>query len=78
MNFRFRYVSVFGITLLTLGMAAGTIASHFVGVPDSAMAAAPTNTSFPDTHNYWAQPFIENLAERNIVTGYLDNTYRPE
>ena len=76
-NFRSRYASVFGITLLTTGMAAGAIAPHFVGVPDSAMAA-PTNTSFPDTQNYWAQPFIQKLAERNIVTGYPDNTYRPE
>lgn len=76
-NFRSRYASVFGITLLITGMAAGAIAPHFVGVPDSAMAA-PTNTSFPDTQNYWAQPFIQKLAERNIVTGYPDNTYRPE
>ena len=76
-NFRSRYALVFGITLLTTGMAAGAIAPHFVGVPDSAMAA-PTNTSFPDTQNYWAQPFIQKLAERNIVTGYPDNTYRPE
>jgi len=77
-NFRSRYASVFGITLLTIGMAAGAIAPYFVSVSDSAMAAAPTNTSFPDTQNYWAQPFIQNLAERNIVTGYPDNTYRPE
>jgi len=77
MNFRSRYASVLGITLLTTGMAAGAIASYFINIPDSAVAA-PTNTSFPDTQNYWAQPFIQNLAERNIVTGYLDDTYRPE
>ncbi len=78
MNFRFQYAWVFGVSLLTLGLATGAIAPYFVSVPDSAMAAAPTNTSFPDTRNYWAQPFIQNLAERNIVTGYPDNTYRPE
>ncbi len=78
MNFRSQYASVLGITLLTTGMAAGAIAPHFMSIPDSAMAAVSTNTSFPDTQNYWAQPFIQNLAERNIVTGYPDNTYRPE
>jgi hypothetical protein len=78
MNFRSQYASAFGITLLTIGMAAGAIAPYFVGIPDSVVAATPTNTSFPDTQNYWAQPFIQNLAKRNIVTGYPDNTYRPE
>ena len=77
-NFRSQYTWIFGASLLTIGMTAGAIAPYFVSVPDSAMAAAPTNTSFPDTQNYWAQPFIQNLAERNIVTGYPDNTYRPE
>jgi len=78
MNFYSQYNPVFGVTLLTLGLATGAIAPYFGGVPDSVMAAAPANTSFPDTENYWAQPFIQNLAERNIVTGYPDNTYRPE
>ncbi len=64
--------------MLTLGIATGALSPDFVGVPESARAAVPTNTSFPDTQNYWAQPFIQNLAERNIVTGYPDNTYRPE
>jgi len=77
MNFHSQYNSVFSSTLLGLGLATAAIAPHFVGVPDSAMAAS-TNTSFPDTQNYWAQPFIQDLAQRNIVTGYLDNTYRPE
>jgi len=77
MNFHSQYKSVFSITLLTLGFATAATLPYFVGVPDSAMAA-PTNTSFPDTQNYWAQPFIQNLAERSIVTGYPDDTYRPE
>jgi len=77
MNFNSQYNSVFSSTLLILGLATAAIAPRFVGVPDSAMAAS-TNTSFPDTQNYWAQPFIQNLAQRNIVTGYPDDTYRPE
>lgn len=66
--------------VIALSLGAVTIAS----LPDvnplltPVSAAAPTNTSFPDTQNYWSQPFIQALAERNIVTGYLDNTYRPE
>lgn len=28
--------------------------------------------------DYWATPFIQVLAEKDIITGYLDGTYRPE
>ncbi|NJL23597.1 MAG: S-layer homology domain-containing protein, partial [Leptolyngbyaceae cyanobacterium SM1_3_5] len=73
-----RYASAFGVTMLTLGLAAGAIAPYIVPISAPAFATTPTNTSFPDTQNYWAQPFIQNLAERDIVTGYPDNTYRPE
>ncbi|WP_254568288.1 S-layer homology domain-containing protein [Oscillatoria sp. HE19RPO] len=35
-------------------------------------------SSFPDVEpNYWASPFIEGLAEENIVVGYPDGTFRP-
>ncbi len=78
MKLRSRYTSTLGVTMLTLGLAAGAIAPYLVEIPAPAVAATSATTSFPDTQNYWAQPFIQNLAERNIVTGYLDNTYRPE
>ncbi|MEX0269155.1 S-layer homology domain-containing protein [Leptolyngbyaceae cyanobacterium UHCC 1019] len=64
-------------TLLTLGFVAGAISPYLSPSPAPLFAAA-TNTSFPDTQAYWGQPFIQALAERNIVTGYPDNTYRPE
>ena len=70
-----KYGSIVNVTMLTLGLAAGAIAPYLVSVP--APAASPANTSFPDTKNYWAQPFIHALAEQNIVTGYPDNTFRP-
>ena len=70
-----KYGSIVNVTMLTLGLAAGAIAPYLVSVP--APAASPANTSFPDTNNYWAQPFIHALAEKNIVTGYPDNTFRP-
>ncbi len=44
----------------------------------AAIAAANTGGNFSDTQNYWAQPFIQSLAERNIVEGYPDGTYRPD
>lgn len=61
-----------------VGLAAGAIAPYLFSSTSVISVAAPANTSFPDTENYWGQPFIQALAERNIVTGYLDNTYRPE
>ncbi len=34
---------------------------------------------FPDVpSNYWAQPFIRGLAERDILSGYPDGRFRPE
>jgi hypothetical protein len=60
------------ISLLTVGVSIGAIAPFLPSV-----SAAP-NIQFPDTQNHWAQPFIGTLAERGIVTGYPDGTYRPE
>lgn len=64
-----------GMSLLTVGLTAGSIIPLLQ--PVSAQVNQPTNTVFPDTENYWAQPYIARLAERNIVTGYPDGTYRP-
>jgi len=42
-------------------------------------AQTSRQTTFPDVpSNYWAQPYIQRLAERNIVTGYPDGTFRPQ
>ncbi|MEW5858757.1 MAG: S-layer homology domain-containing protein [Cyanobacteriota bacterium] len=68
------------VALLTLGVAVGVIASWVTSAPVLAQTTAPsptTTASFPDIENHWARPFIERLAEKNIVTGYLDGTYRP-
>ncbi|MGL5192579.1 MAG: S-layer homology domain-containing protein [Chroococcales cyanobacterium] len=38
----------------------------------------PQQSSFPDVEpNYWASPFIEGLAQEDIVVGYPDGTFRP-
>ncbi|AFZ58786.1 family 10 glycosylhydrolase [Anabaena cylindrica FACHB-243] len=37
-----------------------------------------TKTTFPDIQNHWARPFIEALAQRRILNGYPDGTFRPD
>lgn len=70
-----------GVTLLTLGLAAGAIAPlhpGFLAAPAIASSQTPADAAFPDTSGHWAQPFIRSLANQNVVTGYPDGTYRPE
>ncbi|OKH14458.1 S-layer protein [Fischerella major NIES-592] len=48
-------------------------------VPLLSHAQTPIQTTFRDVPpNYWAQPFIQRLAQKNIVAGYPDGTFRPE
>lgn len=50
-----------------------------LGVAASVTSPALAQSTFPDVPlDYWAQPFIERLAARNIVVGYPDGTFRPE
>ncbi|MBP0011417.1 MULTISPECIES: phosphodiester glycosidase family protein [unclassified Roseofilum] len=35
-------------------------------------------SSFPDTLNHWAFPFIQALRDRRIVNGFPDGTFRPD
>lgn len=64
-----------GAALLAISTTIGSIAFLSTSAPSAAQTAQAT---FPDTQNYWAQPFIAALAERNIVKGYPDGTYRPQ
>jgi hypothetical protein len=62
--------------LLAIGVTTGSVAvMSSTSIPSMAQTV---QASFPDTQNYWAQPFIAALAERNIITGYPDGTYRPK
>lgn len=56
-------------------------------IPSKKISQTPTQTpaptqgtvSFPDvSQDYWARPFIQALAERNIIAGFPDGTYKPE
>ncbi|MFL9449612.1 S-layer homology domain-containing protein [Tolypothrix bouteillei VB521301_2] len=83
--FNLSYWSLASAGLLLTGLVTTAVVPFVTLVSKVAMLqssryanAAPEPTAnFPDTADHWAQPFIEALAERNIVTGYLDGTYRP-
>ncbi len=60
--------------LVALGLVTGTVA------PIVAPAPASAQSTFPDVpSNYWAAPFIQELAARKIIVGFAeDGTFRPE
>ncbi|GAA6620170.1 S-layer homology domain-containing protein [Scytonema sp. NUACC26] len=58
---------------MTLGITAGTIA------PLITPTASLAQTNFSDvSHNYWASPFIQELAQRGVIAGFPDGTFRPD
>lgn len=74
-----RFLSLFA-TLPALCFVVDAMApsSTNAQIAQTAPQTAP-RTSFPDVpSNYWARPFIERLAQRNILAGYPDGTFRPE
>ena len=59
--------------MMVLGLTAGAAA------PIVAPAPAFAQSRFTDVPaNHWARGFIEALAERNIIAGFLDNSFRPD
>ncbi|MTJ10997.1 S-layer homology domain-containing protein [Anabaena sp. UHCC 0204] len=62
-----------GISLLTLNLVVLA-----VGALETSAQSSPVTTFSDVPSNYWAQPFIQGLAARNIVVGYPDGTFRPE
>lgn len=80
--------SLGNVVLLTLGIASGAT-SIVISAPASAQTTAPIMTSpssqfpsgatnFSDVGvDYWARPFIQTLAERNIITGFPNGTFQP-
>lgn len=64
---RLSNLTLLGASLLTLGLAA------------SRNVSVSAQTAFTDVPaDYWAEPFIQRMAQRNIVVGYPDGTFRPE
>lgn len=55
---------------LTLGITANIVAPIVISAP--VMAA-----EFSDVEAHWARPFIEALAEENVISGFPDGTFKP-
>lgn len=61
--------------LMASVMAAGTLAPLAISAP----SIAQTSSSFFDvSSNYWAAPFIQQLAQRGIIAGFPDGSFRPD
>lgn len=69
------------LPLMSAALAALTIVSGvmaFWSEPEQ-VTAQQAEQKFPDVPpSYWAHPFIEPLAQRGIIAGYPDGTYKPE
>ncbi|MEG4083287.1 S-layer homology domain-containing protein [Microcoleus sp. POL10_C6] len=66
------------ISVAFLALAISVSGTGFV-LSSQQVAAQQAKSKFPDVPpNYWARPFIDSLAEKEIVTGYLDGTFRPK
>jgi hypothetical protein len=75
-----RWLSV-SVAGLLMGAGAGAVSTTTLTATTATPVSAQEEqtAAFPDVAaDYWAQPFIQELAARGIVEGYLDNTYRPE
>jgi hypothetical protein len=73
--------TIIAMTVSTMGpvWAEGLAANN----SDSTAAPAPGNdrlaqAQLSDINGNWAEPFIRGLAEKGILAGYPDGTYRPD
>ncbi|NPV90691.1 MAG: S-layer homology domain-containing protein [Firmicutes bacterium] len=57
------------ILSLVIGMTIGTFATG---------PAAAAAQNFSDTQSHWAKSYIERLAAGGFISGYPDNTFRPD
>ncbi|WP_250122489.1 fasciclin domain-containing protein [Chroococcidiopsis sp. CCMEE 29] len=85
----FRWSSA-SVALLAFGVTASAVVPIMISATALAQATAPTPTptptapaspvpNFPDVPaDFWAQPFIQALATRNVITGFPNGTFRPE
>ncbi|XGV88856.1 MAG: S-layer homology domain-containing protein [Limnothrix sp. BL-A-16] len=51
---------------------APALTSPYIVQPDTKLPA------FTDTRNHWAEPFIEALANRGLIGGFPDGSFRPD
>ncbi|MEM6252226.1 MAG: S-layer homology domain-containing protein [Cyanobacteria bacterium P01_D01_bin.156] len=70
-----RYFQTTTALLIALSMGAGAIAPLATPTP----VIAQTQIQFTDvSSNYWAKQFIVSLAERGIIAGFPDGSFRPD
>jgi hypothetical protein len=60
--------------LMVLGITAGAVVPLVNPAPSLAQNAAFSDVS----SNYWAKDFIVQLAQRNVIAGFPDGTFKPE
>ncbi|MEH2387758.1 MAG: fasciclin domain-containing protein [Nostoc sp.] len=73
------------VALIVLGMTAATITPILISVPASSQNIPPSATPAPTStvnlsdvsSDYWARPFIQALADNNVIAGFPDGTFRP-
>ncbi|MDZ8108700.1 MAG: fasciclin domain-containing protein [Nostoc sp. DedQUE12a] len=82
---------VFGMTTATVApIVISTPASSQNTVPSTTPSPTPSATPSPTspsptstvnlsdvTSDYWARPFIQTLADNNVISGFPDGTFRP-
>lgn len=60
---------------VAMSMTASTVATMVL----PAASFAQTATSFSDVQsNYWASQFIQSLAQRGVIAGFPDGSFRPD
>lgn len=79
----FRWTSA-SATLLALGVTAAAATSLTISslvlaqTPGETVPSPTSSTNFSDvSSDYWASPFIQALATRNVISGFPDGTFRP-
>ncbi|MFN6485641.1 MULTISPECIES: fasciclin domain-containing protein [unclassified Nostoc] len=92
MSSSFRWSST-KVALLVLGMTTATISPIVIStpalsqstVPSTTPSTTPSATPAPTStvnltdvsSDYWARPFIQVLADNNVISGFPDGSYRP-
>jgi hypothetical protein len=69
-------------------MTVGAMAPMVITAPAIAQTTSPSPSPSPSpgaavnfsdvAPDFWARPFIQALAERKIITGFPNGTFRPE
>ena len=76
MSHAFRLKSA-AVLLLALGLGAGAVTPILTAAP--VIAQTQTQTQFSDVSSgHWAREFIATLANRGIIAGFPDGTFRPD